>query len=181
MIRSMNMFLVGGILTLVLGFPATAQEIHPTSRTPSDISWLTQIQQPEVVIDWLAARYDTASQSVVIDNLIINWNDSTDSEVKGHSIVKAFNCVPHGSLVDNAGDSLQVRYGRSKIDVVKKDGHQWVYRVVSPVDTESGMTPQGAVVGQLTLVISAAKVVDRKYTVEGSASTTVDVQPIDQR
>ena len=172
--------LIGGLVCLLTLTPqATAQMKVPTDQSGTDMTWLAQIKQPEVVVDWLAARYDKPSTSVVFDNLIIDWNDSTDSDVKGHSIIKAFNCVPHGSLVDEKGDSLGVIYGQSKIQVVSKEGSRWIYRVVSPVQVGPGMFPEGNVEGDLTLVISAAKVVDRKYTVEGSGSTSVEVRTVE--
>jgi len=165
------------LFMLSLGPSLLAQDAAAPAEGPqTDLSWLAAIQKPVIVTDWIGIRYDSASRSVVVDNLVIVWNDSTDKQMEDHSIKKVFNCVPVGDLVDGRGDTVKVQYQNTHIDVVQRDDSQWVYRMTSPLVLGPGRFPHGKVTGTLMLMINAAKLVDRRYSVEGSASVNVSLE-----
>ena len=172
-IRTIRKYVAASIVLLCLAWSASAQQ--PTmapAPDSADISWLAQFRRPDVVIDWIAARYDSVSKTVVIDNIVIQWHDSLDASIKGHRAAKTFSCTPIGYLVDAMGDTVHVDYKGSRFEIVQKDGSQWVYRMTSNVLTSDVSNP---IDGSLLLMINASKIIDRRYSVEGSASVTVEV------
>jgi hypothetical protein len=170
-------------ILLVIALICTASVGHAQGVSQSDsverrqdVLLLASIPKPVVETDWLAARYDSTTMTVVMDNLLINWNDSLDHTYEGHTITKAFSCTQLGTLLDERGDSVSLDFKAAKIEVVEKMGSTWIYRVTTNIKTGPGRYPVGPLQGSIYVMINAGKIMDRRYSIEGSAALNVEVQ-----
>ena len=153
--------------------PVPAQE--PDSPK-EDISWLAAVAKPDLDYDALEHSWSADSSAVIFEGLIVDWNDSADAELTGHTIRKALNCLPQGALALSNGDSVSVHPMSARITEVRRVGPLGIYRMVLPILDGNGQPLAEKPRGQIVITISAGKLVDRKYSIEMTRQTVVELQ-----
>ena len=165
------------IVFLVFHVAVNAQDVHDTTKPKEDLSWLAAIDRPVLELANMKAKYDSAASALVFTDIIVDWVDSADAKVEGHNLRKAVNCLPVGTI-KSGPDSAVINPVDARIDLQMDGGNIKVYTIVVPV-VPSGESPLPAPVsGELTLVITAAKLVDRSYTVEHTISRNITLDEL---
>lgn len=141
-----------------------------------DLSWLAAIPRPVMELDMMKATWDSAASSLVFTDIVVDWVDATDADVEGHLIRKALNCMPLGNLASGDGDSVTAVHAGAKIEIQLDGGTIKVYRIGVPLVHPSGQVVSPPFNGSITLMITAAKLIDTAYTVEHTISRRVTLE-----
>lgn len=141
-----------------------------------DVSWLGDIPQPVLELDMMKASWDSANQSLLFTDIVVDWVDSSDADIKDHVIRKALNCMPVGNLESGTGDSVAAVHAGAKIDLQIDGGNIKVYSIRVPLRGANDMPITSPFNGTFTLMITAAKLVDSAYSVEHTISRRVTLE-----
>ena len=156
---------------------SAARDAAPAADS-TDVAWLGTVVKPVFDYDPMTHRWSADSSSVIFENLIVDWRDDADTateELRSHRFQRTLSCLPTGTLVLSNGDSVAVRPAAARIEQLIRSGPIGIYRMVLPVVDAAGKPLTEAPSGQVTITLSASKIIDRKYSVEMTRQTMVEL------
>lgn len=130
-----------------------------------DRSWLATVVKPNVMDVNLVWQWDADSSRLVIDGVLVDWQDSTDLRFTGHRFLKTVSCLPEGSLRAN-GDSIVIIPAAATMRQLERIEQVGVYRLLLPLRMVGGAAVPTKPAGTLILNVMAGKLIDRKYSIE---------------
>lgn len=152
------------------------------AATPADstnVSWLAAVVKPSFDFETMKYHWSADSSAVVLEELVVDWRDATDTTdplLKGHRIRRSINCLAEGSLAISETDSAKVDPLAAKITEIVRSGPIGVYRIVLPVRDAAGKPLAERPRGRIMVTVSAGKLVDRKYSIELTGQTAVELE-----
>jgi len=155
---------------------------HMASAAAADstnVSWLAAVVKPSFDFETMKSRWSADSSAVVLEDLVVDWrdaSDTTDPRLKGHRIRRSINCLTEGSLAISETDSAKVDPLAAQITEVVRSGPIGVYRIVLPVRDAAGKPLAERPRGRIMVTVSAGKLVDRKYSIELTGQTAVELE-----
>ena len=162
------------LILLTTLFGSIFNAMGQASNKQEDISWLAAIAKPELDYEGMTYSWSADSSAVIVDGIFVTWNDSLDATLEGHTVRKAINC--QGALVLPNGDSVQVHPLSAQISEVRRIGPLGIYRMVLPIQDASGKPLAERPTGTIVITISAGKLIDRKYSIEGTRQTVLELK-----
>jgi len=162
------------LVVTVLGTTHSSGQLGADQQ--EDVSWLAAVAKPELDYDAMTYSWSADSSAVIVEGIFVTWNDSLDATLQGHTVRKAINCLPQGALVLPNGDSVQVHPLSAQISEVRRIGPLGIYRMVLPIKDASGKPLADRPSGTIVITISAGKLIDRKYSIEGTRQTVLELE-----